>query len=251
MQAVELICPGALFLFDTKMAFKQFFIGPSTSIKVYKRKSARNLRMSINSHGQVRVSIPYWAPYQAGVDFAKKRLDWIESNTPAEPLIHDGQSIGKGHHIYFKEVTTNRLSSRIVRNDIIISYPKGSLISEGPIQAKAKQAATKALKLQAEKLLSERLDYLAKLHHYEYKSLKIKKMTSRWGSCDQAKNITLNLYLMQLPWHLIDYVIYHELTHTKVFKHGPVFWQQMEQLGLKPKNLKLELKNYKTNISGM
>ena len=29
---------------------------------------------------------------------------------------------------------------------------------------------------------------------------------------------------MQLPWDLIDYVILHELAHTRVMNHGPEFW---------------------------
>jgi predicted metal-dependent hydrolase len=32
---------------------------------------------------------------------------------------------------------------------------------------------------------------------------------------------------MQLPWDCIDYVLLHELTHTKVMRHGSVFWEAM------------------------
>ncbi|HET8992036.1 MAG TPA: M48 family metallopeptidase, partial [Candidatus Saccharimonadales bacterium] len=71
------------------------------------------------------------------------------------------------------------------------------------------------------------------------------------GSCDQSKNITLNLYLMQLPWHLIDYVLLHELTHTVVFKHGPDFWAEMDKYLPDSKSLRSEMKDYKTTVSGM
>jgi predicted metal-dependent hydrolase len=55
-------------------------------------------------------------------------------------------------------------------------------------------------------------------------------MKSRWGSCDQHRNIVLNLFLIQLPWEQIDYVLLHELTHTEVLRHGPDFWRAMERV---------------------
>jgi predicted metal-dependent hydrolase len=33
---------------------------------------------------------------------------------------------------------------------------------------------------------------------------------------------------MELPWEAIDYVLLHELTHTRHMHHGPEFWQAME-----------------------
>ena len=54
--------------------------------------------------------------------------------------------------------------------------------------------------------------------------------SGRWGSCDSKRNIVLNLYLMELPWELIDYVLFHELTHTEVLRHGPDFWSAMKRV---------------------
>jgi len=60
--------------------------------------------------------------------------------------------------------------------------------------------------------------------------VRIKRLSSRWGSCDSHQNIVLNLYLMQLPWECIDYVLLHELTHTQILRHGAPFWDAMGKL---------------------
>ncbi len=218
---------------------------------MYKRRAARNLRLSINSNGKVRVSIPTWAPYKAGLEFAETRLHWIEKNKPAFDLITDNQAIGKAHHIRFRALPVSKISTRVKQNEIIINHPIETTYDNQLVQAKAKAAAIRALKVQAESLLPKRLAALAAEYEFNFNSVQIKRLTSRWGSCDQSKNIVLNLYLMQLPWHLIDYVLLHELTHTVVFKHGSDFWQAMDLVVKDSKSLRKELRSYKTTVSGM
>ena len=52
-------------------------------------------------------------------------------------------------------------------------------------------------------------------------------MARRWGSCTKAGNITLNLDLIRVPIHCIDYVIIHELCHLKIHDHSPHFWLRL------------------------
>ncbi len=58
-----------------------------------------------------------------------------------------------------------------------------------------------------------------------FPELRIRKMTSRWGSCSSAGRINLNLWLVKAPMACIDYVVVHELCHFKVRSHGPKFWR--------------------------
>ena len=77
----------------------------------------------------------------------------------------------------------------------------------------------------------------------------LRDTTSRWGSCSATGSINLSCYLMLLPPHLMDYVLLHELTHTREMNHGPKFWEILDGLTEgKAHKLRAELRNFRTNF---
>lgn len=231
------------------MAYKEFTLDERTSVTVYKRKASRGLRLTISADGKIKVSIPIWAPYRAGIEFAKSRRAWIENQRVESATLQTGQPIGKAHRLIFLQKSTIiKPGSRTTGGEIIVSYPAGFSPSDEAVQKKAKTAAIKALRLQAEKLLPQRLQDLADKHGFDFNSVSIKQLKGRWGSCDQHKNIILNLYLMQLPWELIDYVLLHELTHTEILRHGPDFWTAMERILPNVKLIRKQIRKHQPTV---
>jgi predicted metal-dependent hydrolase len=60
--------------------------------------------------------------------------------------------------------------------------------------------------------------------------ISVRDNTSRWGSCSRSGSISLNLRLLFMPEGILDYVIVHELAHTKYRSHGPRFWALVESV---------------------
>jgi len=63
----------------------------------------------------------------------------------------------------------------------------------------------------------------------EFNDMKFMELRKRWGSCTAANNIIINTEAMKLPFSLIDYLIVHELTHTKVKSHSKEFWAELSK----------------------
>jgi len=104
----------------------------------------------------------------------------------------------------------------------------------------------KALRYEAKKLLPFRTKALAKRYGFDYSKVKITKSSTRWGSCSSTKNINLSYFCLFLPEHLIDYIILHELCHTKEMNHSKRFWQLLDSVTtFKAKILTKELKETK------
>ena len=81
----------------------------------------------------------------------------------------------------------------------------------------------------ARRIVSDRLAYFSR-HYAEighilvYKRVAIRNQRSRWGSCSKVGNLNFNYRLVHLRPELQEYIIVHELCHTKEFNHAPAFW---------------------------
>lgn len=103
------------------------------------------------------------------------------------------------------------------------------------------------MRLSAKVYLPRRTAELAHIWGFTYKSVKIQSSRTRWGSCSASCSINFSLFLMSVPEHLIDYVILHELCHTKHHDHSPAFWAEMDRVtDGKAKELRQELRNFHT-----
>lgn len=100
--------------------------------------------------------------------------------------------------------------------------------------------------IQARRALIERLNEIAKTHDLHYAKVTIRKQKTRWGSCSTKNNISLNINLARLPEKLRDYVLLHELVHTRIKNHSKEFWAELDKaVGGNSRTLAKKVRNYK------
>lgn len=87
-----------------------------------------------------------------------------------------------------------------------------------------KKLLQKWLNQQAHRILIPILDQLSQQTHLHYEKISFRRMSSRWGSCDKKKSLSLNVHLLFLPLPLIHHVMIHELCHLKHMNHSERFW---------------------------
>jgi len=95
---------------------------------------------------------------------------------------------------------------------------------------------------EAEAILVERVARIAGRHGYRFNRVAVRNQKTRWGSCSSRNNISLNIRLVLLPPELRDYIILHELVHTRVKNHGQDFWMEMLRVEPKAKELAARVK---------
>ncbi|QEL63898.1 hypothetical protein OTERR_04220 [Oryzomicrobium terrae] len=99
---------------------------------------------------------------------------------------------------------------------------------------------TRALQARAREVFAERLAHFLPRLGIAPPSLALSSARTRWGSCSRnpaaaateagAYAIRLNWRLIFMPLAIIDYVVAHELAHTREMNHSPRFWAVVETL---------------------
>jgi predicted metal-dependent hydrolase len=211
-------------------------------VQIMRRKGTRHIKITIGNDGLVRLSLPYQVSESAGLKFLESKQEWVAKHRKVPAKLDSGDRIGKAHYLRFVATSSSQASGRVVDNEVRISVPPGLSYDSEPVKKAIAKASLRALQAQADSLLPKRLASLAEAAGLSYQSVSCRPLKSRWGSCTSKNEITFNVFLMQIEWPLIDYVIFHELCHTVHHDHSRKFWDLVSTVSPNYKELRRQLK---------
>jgi predicted metal-dependent hydrolase len=102
----------------------------------------------------------------------------------------------------------------------------------------------------ARDFLQRRTRDLAEAHGFTFNRIYVMNQRTVWGNCSKKQNVSLNWQLIRAPRFVIDYVILHELLHTRFMSHGQAFWRSMSRLHERHKEAIAWLHSNRPVVSG-
>ncbi len=198
--------------------------------KITIRRSARatQVRLRIGPDGTLRASLPLYAPIflvKRLLKTSRSELRHMFAQAQPDETYTDGMHIGKSHTLIVKDSLTASFKVTRYHQQIIAQLPSSQTLDDPMIVRAIRDTVIAALRLEAKSYLPKRLSYLAEKYGFDYEHVRFSHASGRWGSCSSAGTISLNIALMKLPFELIDYVIVHELSHTRHMNHSHDFWE--------------------------
>ncbi|MEG0841210.1 MAG: SprT family zinc-dependent metalloprotease [Erysipelotrichaceae bacterium] len=194
-------------------------------------KNVKNINLRIDQAGNILVSAKPFTPLNKIDDFVSSKNEWILNR------------INKIENHKKLCEQSNKLFSLFGRQ-LKIKITKGKTCNKVYYDNEYLYIQTKG-KQDPFKLLSKFVDQLCQdvfidiigimrntLNEYNIPTpvLKIRTMSSRWGSCIPAKDqITLNRRLIHYPIEFIEYVVLHELVHFIQPNHSKAFYEIIEK----------------------
>lgn len=186
----------------------------------------------MSENGTLSVTLPPRVNIKHAEDLVETSREqirtWQSRVVKAAPAFKDGDHIGQSHTIKFTQTTATTVHVATHGLTIEVQHPQAMFPADSKIQKALKPHLDKALQKEARAYLPRRLKYLADEHGFHYERIRYGTQKGRWGSCSTRGTISLNVGLMLLDPELIDYVLIHELCHTKQMNHSTKFWSLVE-----------------------
>ncbi len=201
---------------------------------IIKYKRIKNIYIRIKPDLNIHITAPKRVAKKYIKELIEKRKEWIEERieTMQKKNVHDIslKKLEDGNEIfylgksYMLKVVKSRRENIILAGRIMYMYVNIS----NNLNNKRKKQLTLDIwyKKEAIKLFEELIKKYSSLMNLNTDiTFTVKKLKSKWGSCDTAKkHIVLNLELMKYPIHAIEYIILHETAHLIYPNHSKNFY---------------------------
>lgn len=195
-------------------------------------RRARYARLQVKPYGGLEVVIPPRFPRYEIPNFVARHETWIR-----EQLARQQQrraAIGLPHCIELafdnsRHAVTYCRPAEPVNYDLFALPSDGSLIFEGSNRKDHTQALRNWIRQRAWELFPELLDRISDRCQLPYRKLTIRSQKTRWGSCSRSGTISLNDQLLFMPADTVEYLMIHELCHTRHLNHSRQFWDLVAQ----------------------
>jgi predicted metal-dependent hydrolase len=194
-------------------------------IEFVRVRRARRYILRVRPDGSLRVTVPRGGSHREAEAFVRENSRWIERERRRVTLEHAPRVWQHGSELL--------LAGEAVRIEVVANG-HGRLVRFGGRAAalregeSVREAIERDLRELARATLIPRLKELGALHGLVPASVSIRNQRSRWGSCGRRGNIALNFRLVQMPAHVRDYILIHELMHIHQQNHSRRFWRLVE-----------------------
>ncbi|WP_238707378.1 M48 family metallopeptidase [Chryseobacterium viscerum] len=162
-----------------------------------------------------------------------RKAKWILDKLELVSSLNDGEIVTGsriqylGRKYYVEIIIENHIHK--IEIDFTESKFKITLPDHLNTQENLRQAIENYYRLKAQEKIEPILRKKSKTIGLQYKNVKFMKLEKRWGSCTPSNTIIINFHAIKLPFSLIEYLVVHELVHTKVKSHSKEFWAELSK----------------------
>ena len=194
-------------------------------VKIKYRKNMKNIYLKVEKNADVVVSAPPRTPNYLIKKLIRDNIDEIKLRR--NNILTNGYTVkqyvtGEKHIIFGREfVLEVRLGNK---NVVKLSDDKIILVTKDKGQDREQIVTSYLRKVLYNKALGF-INKYEKIMGVHAEQLRIKKMKTRWGTCNiEAKRIWINYELIKYPIECLEHIVVHELTHLLETNHTPRFY---------------------------
>jgi len=192
------------------------------------RSNRKTIAIVIKNDGKVQVRAPRNTSDQQINKFVLSKREWIHAQqkkiqkryVPANKYEQGEffQYLGRKYSLEFSN-----------KGKIPLTLGKTFVLNNGK-KAEAEMVFTKWYQEKSREVFTDRANFLAEQHSFQFNKIRISSARTRWASCSPKGTLSFTWRLVMAPLEIIDYVIIHELVHLKIKNHSSSFWGKVREL---------------------
>jgi predicted metal-dependent hydrolase len=194
-------------------------------VRYERHPRARRYRLTLRPDGTARCTVPARGSLAEARRFVERSRDWLAQRLAARTAQPPRAQVwALGAPVWFRgqptPLTQGERAGELRLGDWTFRV-------RGAWPDDLRPAVQRALWRRAAAELPARLAELAARHGYAVRRVSVRNQRTRWGSCSARGVISLNWRLVQTPEFVRDYILLHELAHTRHLNHSDRYWQEV------------------------
>jgi predicted metal-dependent hydrolase len=192
--------------------------------RIRRSQRVRRVRVAVDLDRGVEVVLPMRTPERAAAAAVAELRPWIERRLAEVAALRSRLAERAGWLPYLDERLTlveEPGRTRVHRRGQDLFVPAGDEARRAGVERWYRRAARDEV--------SVRLDRATAAAGLSYSSLSIRGQRTRWASCAADGSMSFNWRLLLAPERVLDYVVWHEVSHLEVANHSPGFWALVER----------------------
>ncbi len=221
-----------------------------TNIQFVRNNNSKRYIIRILHDQSVRVTIPQYGSQRKAEQFLNDNIDILKNKLIKQETIFELNQSYQSKYYQLKILPTKFSNNTdVINNNIVIRVSSDKHIRDKINQDYIKNIFEQTLRKEAQLYIPKKTMEYANQYQLKVSNIKINSAKTRWGSCSSENSLNFSLFLMQLPYELINYIILHELSHTIHKNHSKDFYNLLNKLTERQHPfLNKKLKNFYPNI---
>jgi len=190
-------------------------------------RRARHARLRILPFGGLEVVIPVRFPRNLVAGLVAEHADWARRQLFQQARLRESICLPTALDLAFDNSSTpiryHSVASTLQR-DLFVDSAEECIEIHAAGQRAAGAELRHWIRRRARQALPPLLERVSRQTGLTYNRVTIRSQKTRWGSCSSRGNISLNDQLLFLPANAVEYLMVHELCHTRHLNHSKAVW---------------------------
>lgn len=196
-------------------------------------KKRKTIGITVERDGNLILAVPPDASQDSMAKTVEKRRLWIYRHLIRKENLNQNQPTkeyvsGEGFYYLGRSYRLKIINHEINHNLLNLYQGKFYLLSSALPSAREHFIAWYRTHLLT--YLNSKISLFYNRIGVEPKSIKVRELGARWGSCTDNKNLCFHWRVAMLPPEIIKYLLVHEMIHLLEPSHNQLFWQKLEQV---------------------